>query len=343
VLVAFVFGILQWACSVPARAQAGVDCTSWFVCAGSSLWNASCDPPIPGGAFGCQALIFEFAQICQLLTDQCAPNNGPVENGGGSAGCDHCKAGQPISLVNGNTYIEQLDVKIPGIAGGLALSRTWNSMWPPTQSASQVGLFGPNWRSTYEERVFVGSDNYIKYARGDGNFWSFGYHTGNTWGVAAPAKVTATLTQSPTLWTITFQNGEQRLFSVTSGSLVSIIDRNGNTTQLSYDALNRLVTVTDPASRHLNFTYPNGTSRLVSAVTSDVGLSLAYSYDTQGRLTKVTKPDLTTVSFQYDSNSHISSVLDSDGKVLESHTYDSSGRGLTSSRAGGVEALTVSY
>ena len=57
----------------------------------------------------------------------------------------------------------------------------------------------------------------------------------------------------------------------------------------------------------------------------------------------VTKPDLTTVSFQYGSNSLISAVLDSSGKVLESHTYDSSGRGLTSSRAGGVEALTVSY
>jgi hypothetical protein len=39
----------------------------------------------------------------------------------------------------------------------------------------------------------------------------------------------------------------------------------------------------------------------------------------------------------------ITAVMDSAGKVLESHTYDSKGRGLTSSRAGGVEAITVSY
>jgi YD repeat-containing protein len=74
-----------------------------------------------------------------------------------------------------------------------------------------------------------------------------------------------------------------------------------------------------------------------------VGLSLSYAYDGQGRLTTVTKPDQTTVSFTYDSNSMITAVKDSNGKILESHTYDSSGRGLTSSKANGVDAVTVSY
>jgi len=107
--------------------------------------------------------------------------------------------------------------------------------------------------------------------------------------------------------------------------------------------LNRLVSVTDPVSRHLYFTYASGSSRLITGLTSDVGLSLSYAYDTQGRLTQVTKPDQTTVSFEYDSNSLISAVKDTVGKLLESHTYDGSGRGLTSSRAGGVEALSVAY
>jgi YD repeat-containing protein len=60
-------------------------------------------------------------------------------------------------------------------------------------------------------------------------------------------------------------------------------------------------------------------------------------------LSQVTNPDLTTLTFQYDSNSNITAVLDSNNKVLESHTYDSSQRGLTSARANGVEALTISY
>ena len=130
---------------------------------------------------------------------------------------------------------------------------------------------------------------------------------------------------------------------MTSGKLLSISDRNGNTTTLSYDASYCLVKVTDPASRHLYFTYANPSSFLVTGVTSDFGVSLSYAYDQVGRLTQVTKPDTTKVSFQYDNNGYITSVLDNNGRVLESHTYDSSGRGLTTSRAGGAERITVSY
>jgi YD repeat-containing protein len=187
----------------------------------------------------------------------------------------------------------------------------------------------------------VGSDHYIKYARGDGSFWSFGYNAGN-WSVAAPASVSATLVQGTTNWTLTFQNGEQRLFTISTGKLAAIVDRNGNTTQLTYDSLGRLITVTDPASRHLYFGYTGGTY-LVASVTSDFGVSVSYSYDGQGRLSQVTEPDSSTLSFQYDGNSFISAVLDSQGKTLEAHTYDTSGRGLTGTRANGVDAVTITY
>jgi YD repeat-containing protein len=227
----------------------------------------------------------------------------------------------------------------------VTLARTWNSKWPTTQTGFASGLFGLNWRSTYEERVFMGSDGSMKYLRGDGSFWSFGYDgTSGKWLILAPANGGATLASGGSYWTLTFNNGEQRLFANSSGSLTSIIDRNGNTTQLSYDGLNRLVTVTDPASRHLNLTYSNANYPYqATGVASDVGISLSYSYDQQGRLTTVTKPDNTTITFEYNAQSLITAVKDSTGKVLESHTYDSVGRGLTSSRAGGVEAVTVAY
>jgi YD repeat-containing protein len=84
------------------------------------------------------------------------------------------------------------------------------------------------------------------YLRADGGLWVFAAGTGSTWNLSAPVNVIATLTKNGTQsWTLTFQNGEQRVFSYSSGSLTSIIDRNGNTTQLSYDGSNRLVTVTE--------------------------------------------------------------------------------------------------
>jgi YD repeat-containing protein len=302
----------------------------------------ACEPQLPPGVYNCQGIAFEWEVICQIQSYRCPPAAAPQET---CLACALAAAGHPINLATGNTYIVETDVKLPGLGGGLSLVRTWNSVWPSTQTAFQTGLFGPNWRSSFEERVFLGSDNYMKYARGDGSFWSFGWGTPNGagWSVAAPANVIATLTQGASYWTITFQNGEQRRFGNTSGNLIAVIDRNGNTTQLAYDAGGRLTTVTDPASRHLYFTYGSGSSLLVTGVTSDVGLSLSYAYDTQGRLSTVTNPDLSTLAFQYTSQSLISSVTDSNGKILEAHTYDSSMRGLTSSRANGVDAVTVSY
>lgn len=248
----------------------------------------------PSGCFWLAASSILFDYLVGCWHSDCPP----------PGWCPTCRktggttAGNPINLTNGNTYIQQRDVRIPGLGGGLSLDRTWDSMWPATVSGIQTGMFGPNWRSTYEERVFPGSgiySGYTLYVQADGSVWVFASNGTLT----APASVTATLSLTTALngtlsWTLAFQNGEKRIFSYASGSLTSIVDPNGNTTQLSYDGINRLVTVTDPSLRHLTFTYGSSFSNfLVTGVSSDVGLSLSYSYDSQGRLNQVTKPDLT--------------------------------------------------
>jgi YD repeat-containing protein len=321
---------LQFACGTGTAAQMSRSCL-----ATSTWWFTD---QIPPGWFYFSAYPGAFVFVIAAYEGYCPPAAAKSET------CPTCpSSGSPISLATGNTFIDETDVSIPGLGGGLFLKRRWNSLWPATQIASSVGIFGPNWRSTYEEKVFMGSDNYLKYARGDGSYWSFGLGPTGALVVAAPANVAATLWQSSTAWVLAFQSGEQRQFSLTTGLLTAIVDRNGNTTQLTYDGSNRLTTVADPAGRHLYFNYANGSSLLITSVTSDFGVTLSYAYDTQNRLSQVTKPDLTTVTFTYNAQSQITQVTDSNGKVLESHTYDSSGRGLTSSQANGVSALTVTY
>lgn len=333
-----VFAFVAALCGLSAPTEAQVpSCLEWVACGAYSLYNTTCYPPLPEGATNCSS--FDWTTYCQVPSPSCPPADAAPET---RCGPQCSVGGHPISLATGNVYIQQVDVKVPGLGGGLALLRTWNSMWPPTQTASQVGLFGPNWRSNFEERVFLGKDNYMKYARGDGSFWSFGYY-GSVYIVSAPSNVLATLSPGATYWTVTFQNGERRLFDNTSGNLTAIIDRNGNTTQFSYDAVGRLITVTDAAARHLYFAYGSPTTFLVTSVTSDFGVSVSYSYDTHNRLLQAIEPDQSTLNFDYDSQSLIADVKDSNGKILEAHTYDSSGRGLSSSRANGVDAITVSY
>jgi YD repeat-containing protein len=352
VLILCVLAVTTLASTQNAHAQSAI-CTATIVGGMTSLFGDGTNALVPG-AYNCLPFGTWFV-LCLVKTALCAPASAALEScgpcnssgsgGGSGSGSPHQKAeaGRPISLVTGNTYIEQSDIRVPGLSGGLNLTRTWNSVWPSSQITSSQGIFGPNWRSNFEERVFVGADHYVRYARGDGSYWSFGSSNGQ-WVLVAPANVNATMIDIHGYLTLSFQNGEQRLFDEKSGSLVAIVDRNGNTTNLSYDALGRLITVTDPSSRHLYFNYTNPAfTLLVTSVTSDVGLSLSYSYDIAGRLTQVTNPDSSIYTFSYDSQSRILSVTDSNGKILESHTYDSGSRGLTSSRAGGVEAVTVSY
>jgi YD repeat-containing protein len=178
----------------------------------------------------------------------------------------------------------------------------------------------------------------------------------------APGNVqAAVLTEQGTAsWMVTFQNGEKRVFNNSSpvannsngGPLSAIVDRNGNTTTLTYDANDRLATVTDPAGRHLNFTYGGDNQFLVSSVTSDPGsgINLTYSYVESHSifgdyplLTQVNQADNTFVGFAYNSLLGITAVTDMNSKVLESHNYDSCSGGLSSSRANGVENLSISY
>jgi YD repeat-containing protein len=229
---------------------------------------------------------------------------------------------------------------------GIGISRVWNSLWPSTQSSFSVGIFGVNWRSDYEERIFVGSDGYVKYARADGSFWSFGVNDSGGFSIAAPSTVAVSLAVGTASWTVTFKSGEQRLFDINSGNLTTIIDRNGNATQVSYDAYGRLSKVTDPLARYLIFQYGTGNNAyLVTKVTSSVGHSVAYTYDQLQHLMSVTETDGTVMTFGYsDPNPDlITGVFDASGKVLEAHTYDSNGRGLSSVRANGIEAITVTY
>lgn len=307
-------------------------------------WNSLPDPNAPTTMVCCNPGGIPFGESCVAPRPKC----GPAPIAAPETFCASCAAaGKPINLTTGNTYINESDVNVPGLGGGLSLARMWNSVLSATQR-SYPFMFGNGWRSTYEERlIFTSSDAYLKYARSDGSVWWFSMSTEGpptAYTTAAPADdTTTTITKGSPNWTLTTKDGTKRLFDGTTGALTAIIDRNGNTTQLTYDSSQRLVTVTDAALRHLNFGYADPSSSLVTSITSDVGISLSYTYDAQGRLIKVTKPDTTTVSFEYDTNAMITAVRDSDGKILESHTYDTVGRGLTSSRANGVDSVTVTY
>jgi len=74
------------------------------------------------------------------------------------------------------------------------------------------------------------------------------------------------------------------------------------------------------------------------------GSVAAHSSYRSCRLAQVLYPDGSQYNFTYDPNSSmILSVTDSQGKLLEAHTYDAQNRGLTSTQAYGVNSVSLSY
>ena len=286
-----------------------------------------------------------------------SPYEPPSQDPDGPCPTGNCSgAGQPINVTNGNTYIPQQDYFMPGIGGGFTLTRTWNSLWPNMNPPEEVGIFGDSWRSNFEERIQVLGGNSYKYWKGNGSSLFYGSNGTGTYFLTAPLDDQTTLAFNSTTnqWIITEKNGTQRFFN-NAGYLTSIVDLNGNTTTINVDAnnQNRIASITDASGNVVTFNYADANNpRLCTSITDAVGTFTQYQYDdTTKRLLQVAYPDGSQDNFQYnDSNSNtlITLVTDSMSKTIESHTYDSMRRGLSSQQANDssgspVNKVTVQY
>lgn len=275
-----------------------------------------------------------------------SPQQPPPTNPAAAGHCQQCdlnggpQGGQPINFANGNTWISQHDYFMPGLAGGLSLDRTWNSLWPLTNPPEESGIFGDSWRSTFEERIQTLTSQ-VKYWMGDGSALFYNYNSGSgTYSIASPINDPTTLSYSSSTsqWTITLKNGTRKTFN-NAGFLTSIVDLNGNTTTINVDSAhqNRIATITDASGHVLTFNYTNASfPRLCTSIADSVGTFTQYNYDTSGRLYQVVYPDSSQFNFQFNdpnSNTLVSSVTDSQGKTIEAHTYDSQRRGVTAQQA----------
>ena len=321
----------------------GQSSTSWTL--GPGLVDFGYTYPITA-TFGCALSYFGPKGTATL---DIIPGN-MVASPGNLGPCKQCQqhAGAPVNLTDGNVWIEERDYSVPGLGGGLALTRIWNSRWMGAAPPAFAGMFGNSWRSTYEEAL-TGPDanNNLTYWRGDGSGWTFTYNsTLSTYTLSSPPNERAQLVSNPATggFTLTLADGTQRVFN-SQNLLAAVIDRNNNQTTIAYDSSNRITSVTSPGGSTLTFTYGDPNNLMQATTVQDsVGTVATYTYDSASRLLSVTYADGSKLNFSNDPNSSmILSVTDSQGKLLESHTYDSNNRGLTSARAYGVDSVSLTY
>jgi len=163
---------------------------------------------------------------------------------------------------------------------------------------------------------------------------------GATPGVAL--QLTTTDQQNiPLSYTLTEEDGSVESYAG-NGQLQSITYLGGYSQAMSYTN-GRLSAVTDSFGRSIIFSY--NASGLLGSISTPDGVT-QYSYDAMGRLTAVTRPDGTTRQYQYGNSQYpnaLTAVIDENGALYASISYDSLGRAVQGSLANGVWQNSVDY
>ena len=251
--------------------------------------------------------------------------------------CRKKQGGDPVDFATGLYVQTDTDLVVPDVLP-IRLTRTYRT----NDTASRV--FGIGASHPYEQyllrddlctaaRVILPDGAYIHFTRTSGTTCldSTLQHT-----TTQTTFYAATLAWDPVFqrYRLTFKDGTEWRFS-DYGSLVALLDRNGNTTTLTRAAggglAGNLSKITSPNGRYLTFTYD--ASNRITQVTDILGRTITYTYDASGRLWQVTNPMTGVAVYTYDTSHRLLTMTDPGGNVHVTNTYDANGRVATQAQA----------
>lgn len=189
----------------------------------------------------------------------CGSASGPASQG--SATGQDVGAGNPIDVLSGNKYQQEIDLPaLPGVLG-LEIVRHYNSR---RAHLGDIGAAGSGWRLSYETRLHIRDDR-LEILQADGARTIFARRPGEPLRCASrdPTRGEIRIRPRPGgdeyLWR--WPDGRSLLFDG-AGRLVQILLPSGEFVSLRHDPAGRLLQVTDPQGRSLQLHYHPPGSRI---------------------------------------------------------------------------------
>ena len=265
--------------------------------------------------------------VVQATAESCAgPGTGDASI---HCGCDASK--NPVYFADGNVRVTDGE-PLPAI-GDHTLVKTYDS------GEQVVGLFGRGWTTLFDRRLILNADgeeqivSLVTATNEVVTFRGLGGAFRQTW---PRSGIPGTLVRDGAAGTYAYRaagSAEIAVFRESDGRLIVL--RNVETEReahFAYDAQGFPLSLTDSWSGTSWNLVRDGPNRRVSAI--GVGgrpdLTWSYSYDANGNLTSVQAPGGTTWrTYEYASN-RMTASRDALGNLIESHTYDANGYGISS-------------
>jgi RHS repeat-associated protein len=250
--------------------------------------------------------------------------------------------GDPVDLGSGLFVYDKTDLLLPDVQP-IELKRTYR------QNDSVARSFGKGMTTGYE--MFIGGNTSswgaiilpdggrVLFDRVGPQVWPFTYECTTSPTRFFKATMTFIAGVGPNgAWEVRLKDGTIYQFGVkflqgdifgvhvSTNALSTVQDRFGNKTTITRDSDLRMTRITSPNGRWIQFSYSDSSKR-IAQVTDNIGRSIGYTYDANGRLWKVTDAKGGVTEYLYDSSDRMLTVKNPRNIVCVTNEYDAvSGR-----------------
>ncbi len=317
--------------------------------AGELTWDVTGCGEITATAYACSHFTdqaFTDSAITQLPDDACKRDR------------DECAMpGRPVNFGSGDVSLTLPLFNIPQSPRGLSFDMAYHSARPAYPTIARE--VAPGWTHSFNPTLrlirVTGSNGRVRETKAYGldemgreRFYEDENELG-VWKPVRPADVHDELTRAGAELRLRDVNGTVRAFDAATGRWLSTADRWNNRVSATYDAAGNLTAVTDSVGRVITIVASG--SRIAQMTLPD-GAVWRFSYDGNGQLISIHDPlhsgttAWRTFAYQNDSSNVprlLTAMRDEAGALLEGHTYDGSGRGITSFLEANRELVTLAY
>ncbi len=238
------------------------------------------------------------------------------------------KVSASVDVGTGNLLVTTSELALPGVQGDLQLGLTYNSLRLGSSAALPSGSAGAGWamRVGQDTKVILNSDNSVLYLAPEGREGLF--QPAGATAYTAPAGFKVVMVKTASGWTITDHDTNSISTFNSTGQLVSIKDRNAQTSAFTYIS-GKLSQVTSTrggaGARTANLTW-SGTLATIGQTGDDgTARSATYTY-TAGKLTKITDPTSKDTQFGYDPTTGDLTTITNEAGKQTAIQYDASHR-----------------
>jgi YD repeat-containing protein len=256
--------------------------------------------------------------------------------------------GKPVNIGSGEVMLDLPLFSLGNPVGTFDFAMHYHSAQPVYSTLAQETGYG--WTHPFTETIrrVAGTDDFLHHIAGDGAEAIYRKSGTDTWVPFRPAGLVTTIAVSGGNYRLQSPDGSSRSFHPTTGRLLAITDRWGNAITGQYDANGNLTAIVDPFGRTVQTVETNG---FLTQIVLPGGATWNFGYS-GGQLTDIRDPLHPTTgpawrSFTYAANRagvpRLLTEMRDDASVIETHTYDTEDRAITSTAGPGREEITIEY